>query len=54
MRSAFILGLVAIAGCASSPSYRSPAFQFPHVISSGAGHGRWHVTRGGHDVYECQ
>ncbi|OLD16315.1 MAG: hypothetical protein AUJ01_10680 [Acidobacteria bacterium 13_1_40CM_3_65_5] len=29
MRSAFILGLVAIAGCASSPSYRSPAFQVP-------------------------
>ena len=29
MRSAFILGLVAIAGCASSPSYRSPALQVP-------------------------
>src|SRR6266566_4270587 len=29
MRSAFILGLVALAGCASSPAYRSPALHLP-------------------------
>jgi len=29
MRSAFILGLVALAGCASSPAYRSPALRVP-------------------------
>src|SRR6266576_3090006 len=29
MRSALILGLVALAGCASSPAYRSPALRVP-------------------------
>jgi len=29
MRSAFILGLVALAGCAAAPSYRSPALLVP-------------------------